>query len=111
MDLLKKQFEKIQQQLSGLSASQKMLTGSLVAIMVMTFLWWGRYAGTSEMEPVVNVSLSADDMTNVKRVLRAENIPFEVSGDRIMVNSERKEEAIAAMALEQVLPRDSSGSF
>ena len=52
MDLLKKQLEKIQQQLAGLSASQKMLTASLVAIMVMTFVWWGRYASTSEMEPV-----------------------------------------------------------
>ena len=55
MDVLKKQFDRIQQQLSGLSASQKMLTASLVAIMVMTFLWWGHYAGSSEMEPVVNV--------------------------------------------------------
>ena len=51
MDLLKKQLEKIQQQLTGLSASQKMLTASLVAIMVMTFVFWGRYASNSEMEP------------------------------------------------------------
>ncbi len=111
MDLLKKQLDRIQQQLAGLSASQKMLTFSLLAIMVMTFLWWGKYAGTSEMEPVINQSLTADDMTNVKRVLRAESIPFEVSGDRILVNTERKEEAIAALALEQALPRDSSGSL
>src|SRR5437763_16798802 len=101
MDLLKKQLEKIQQQLTGLSASQKMLTASLVAIMVMTFVWWGKYAGTSEMEPVVNQSLNADEMTNVKRVLRAENIEFQASGDRILVNAEKKEEAIAALALEQ----------
>ena len=53
MDLLKKQLEKIQQQLAGLSASQKMLTASLVAIMVMTFVFWGRYASNSEMEPVL----------------------------------------------------------
>ena len=44
MDLLKKQFDRIQQQLAGLNASQKMLTMSLLAIMVMTFLWWGKYA-------------------------------------------------------------------
>src|SRR4051812_14674339 len=111
MDLLKKQLERIQQQLSGLGASQKMLTASLVAIMVMTFVWWGKYAGTSEMEPVINQPLSAEEMTNVKRVLRAENIAFDASGDRILVNSEKKEEAIAALALEQVLPRDSAGSF
>ena len=56
-------------------------------------------------------ALTADDMNNVKRVLRREDIPFEVSGDKVMVNPERKEEAIAAMALEQVLPRDASGGF
>src|SRR3954465_6582533 len=100
MDLLKKQLERIQQQLSGLGASQKMLTASLVAIMVMTFLWWGRYAGTSEMEPVVNQSLGAEELQSVRRVLKAENIPFEASGDRIMVPAEKKEEAIAALALE-----------
>ena len=70
MDLLKKQFDRIQQQLAGLNASQKMLTFSLLAIMVMTFLWWGKYAGTSEMEPVVNQALNADEMASMKRVLR-----------------------------------------
>src|SRR2546430_10850114 len=111
MDLLKKQLEKIQQQLVGLSASQKMLTASLVAIMVMTFVWWGRYASTSEMEPVFNSALNADDLNNVKRVLRAEGIPFTPSGDQILVPSEKKDYAVAALAYEQVLPKDSTGSF
>jgi flagellar biosynthesis/type III secretory pathway M-ring protein FliF/YscJ len=111
MDLLKKQLEKIQQQLTGLSASQKMLTASLVAIMVMTFVWWGRYASTSEMEPVFNSALSADDLNNVKRVLRAEGIPFIPSGDQILVPSEKKDYAVAALAYEQVLPKDSTGTF
>src|SRR4051812_39711831 len=111
MDLIKKQLDRIQQQLAGLSASQKMLTASLVAIMVMTFVWWGRYAGSAEMEPVVNQSLGADEMQSVRRVLKAENIEFSAVGDRIMVPAEKKEEAIAALALENALPRDSSGSF
>jgi flagellar biosynthesis/type III secretory pathway M-ring protein FliF/YscJ len=111
MDLLKKQFDRIQQQLAGLSASQKMLTFSLVAIMVMTFLWWGKYAGTSEMEPVVNQSLTADEITNVKRVLSGANISYDVSGDHVLVNAEKKEEALAALAMEQALPRNSSGSL
>jgi flagellar biosynthesis/type III secretory pathway M-ring protein FliF/YscJ len=111
MDLLKKQLDRIQQQITGLSISQKMLTASLVAIMVMTFVWWGRYAGTSEMEPVVNQSLTPDDMQNVRRVLRAENINFDAQGDKILVPTEKKEEAIAALALQQALPRDSAGSY
>src|SRR3954451_24488648 len=111
MDALKAQLLRIQQQLAGLGASQKMLTASLVAIMVITFVWWGRYAGCAEMEPVVNQSLGADEMQSVRRVLKAENIEFSAVGDRIMVPAEKKEEAIAALALENALPRDSSGSF
>src|SRR3954471_5989725 len=111
MDVLKKQLERIQQQLTALSASQKMLTASLVAIMVITFLWWGRYAGNPELEPVINRSLTADDMINMKRVLQGQGVPVTVSGDQILVPADKKELAIAALAYEQVLPRDSQGSF
>ena len=52
-----------------------------------------------------------DLVDDIKRVLRAENIPFDASGDRILVNTERKEEAIAALALEQVLPRAERREF
>ena len=41
MDLFKSQLERIQKQLSALTPSQKMLTASMVAIMVMTLVWWG----------------------------------------------------------------------
>src|SRR4051812_40094503 len=111
MDVLKKQLERIQQQLNGLSASQKMLTASLVAIMVITFLWWGRYAGNPEMEPVINRSLTSEDMINMKRVLQAQGVPVTVSGDQILVPADKKDLAIAALAYESALPRDSSGSF
>ena len=54
MDFLKNQLARLQQQFNQLTASQKMLSVSLVAIMVMTLLWWGRYAGTevTVTEPV-----------------------------------------------------------
>ena len=54
MDFLKSQLDRIQQQLAGLNASQKMLTGSLIVIMVMTLFYWGRYAGSPEMEPLLD---------------------------------------------------------
>ena len=69
METLRAQLLKIQQQLSGLTVSQKMLTASLVAIMVMTIVWWARYAGTAEMEPVLDQSLSASDMGQIKAAL------------------------------------------
>ncbi len=111
MDTLKQQLAKIQQQLGGLSASQKMLTGALAAIMVMTFVWWGKYASTSEMEPVISQTLSAEDLQKVKQVLTSANIPFDTSGDKVLVPTEKKETAIAELAYAQALPKDSSGSY
>ena len=67
MDSLKTQFDRIQQQLAGLSASQKMLAACLVVIIVMTISWWGRYAAVPEMEPVVDRALSPEDLAVVRR--------------------------------------------
>ena len=67
MDFLKKQLDVIQQNLSGLNATQKMLTGALVVIMVLTMVMWGRYAGSAEMEPVLNQTLAEDDMARMSR--------------------------------------------
>ena len=44
MDFLKAQFTRIQEQLSGLTATQKMLVFCLLTIMVMTLMWWSHWA-------------------------------------------------------------------
>ncbi|HMO27103.1 MAG TPA: hypothetical protein PKB10_12630, partial [Tepidisphaeraceae bacterium] len=69
MDTLRQQLLRIQQQLNGLSASQKMLTASLLAIMVMTILWWARYAGTAAMEPLLDQSMTAEEIARIKPLL------------------------------------------
>ena len=111
MDVFKKQFEQIQKTLTSLTASQKMLVFALVVIMVMTLLYWGKYAGNSEMEPLFNATLTGDDLQKVTHVLETENIAFDPSGDKIMVPVEKKDYALAALAYQQALPKDSSGGF
>jgi flagellar biosynthesis/type III secretory pathway M-ring protein FliF/YscJ len=111
MDFLKGQLDKIQQQLGGLNASQKMLTGSLIAIMVMTLLWWGRYAGTSEMEPVLPQSFSATDVGKIQGHLRSIGITTKVEGDRVLVPADRRDEALAALALADVMPDNTQSGF
>lgn len=71
MDLFKAQFDRIQKQLAGLTASQKMLTATLVAIMVMTLVWWGHYAGEAEMEPVLDQSFTQEDIGRITNELTA----------------------------------------
>ncbi len=111
MDFLKGQLDKIQQQLGGLNASQKMLTGSLVAIMVMTLLWWGRYAGTSEMEPVLPQSFSPTDIGRVQAHLKSMGIPSTVDGDRVLVPADRRDDAIGSLAFAEILPENSANGF
>ena len=110
MDFLKGQLDKIQQQLGGLNASQKMLTGSLVAIMVMTLLWWGRYAGTAEMEPVLSQAFSAGDIGRAQMHLKSNGIPAKIEGDRILVPADKREEAVAALAFAGLMPLDSASA-
>src|SRR4029077_17318846 len=104
MDTIKAQLLRIQQQLSGLSASQKMLTASLLAIMVMTIVWWMRFAGTAEMEAVFDQSLPPAEMGQVQAALASANIPATVVGDRIMVPADRRVQAVAMLSYNQALP-------
>jgi flagellar biosynthesis/type III secretory pathway M-ring protein FliF/YscJ len=112
MDFLKNQFQRIQQQLSGLTATQKMLTGALVAIMVMTLLYWGRYAGTADMEPLFDQTLSASDLGNVQNRLALKGVKTTTgSGGQILVPSDRKMEILADLAYAKAMPRISDSGF
>jgi flagellar biosynthesis/type III secretory pathway M-ring protein FliF/YscJ len=106
METLKAQLLKIQQQLGGLTISQKMLTASLVAIMVMTIVWWAHYAGTSETEPVLDQALSAADMGRIQQSLTQGGIPAKIVNDRVVVPAERKLEAVALLAYSDALPNN-----
>src|SRR5436190_9466663 len=112
MDFLKNQAQKIQQQLAGLTASQKMLTAALVVIMVMTLLYWGRYAGTAEMEPLLDQAFNPQDVSRITAQLKAKGISYSVSGpDRILVSADRKMEALADLAYARLLPRNTETGF
>jgi flagellar biosynthesis/type III secretory pathway M-ring protein FliF/YscJ len=112
MDFFKNQVVRFQQQFSQLSASQKMLTMALLVIMGMTLMWWGRYAGTSEMESLLgDQEIAAEDFHRIEDTLRARSIPFTPNGTRIMVSAERRFDAFAALGADQVLPKDTSAAF
>jgi flagellar biosynthesis/type III secretory pathway M-ring protein FliF/YscJ len=111
MDAIRQQLLRIQQQLGGLSVSQKMLTGSLVVIMIMTMFYWARYAGTSEMVALLDQSLSAEEISTIKSSLASKSISYSVSGDRIMVPADKLFEIIADLGYAQLLPRDMKDSF
>jgi flagellar biosynthesis/type III secretory pathway M-ring protein FliF/YscJ len=111
MDMLKAQFARIQQQLAGLTATQRMLTASLVAIMILTMMLWGRYATTSDTVPVINTSFDEQAIVQATMKLKGEGIDASVSGDRILVPADKQEQALDILAFEQLLPADSKEGF
>jgi flagellar biosynthesis/type III secretory pathway M-ring protein FliF/YscJ len=111
MDFVKAQLARIQQQLEGLSASQRMLTVALLAIMVGTLLWWAKYAGEPEMEPVLNQSMAAEEITAIKNQLDRRGIRAVVSGDKVLVPADRKFEALAELGESRALPVDTRTGF
>jgi flagellar biosynthesis/type III secretory pathway M-ring protein FliF/YscJ len=111
MDLFKAQFEKIQRQLAGLSASQKMLTGTLVAIMVMTLLWWGHYAADPEMEPLLSQSASLEELAKAKAALATAGINATLTNNQLMVASDMKLQAYSTLAYAHAVPNEGKDSF
>lgn len=111
MDAIKQQLLRIQQFLAGLSASQKMLTFSLLAIMVLTLMYWAKYASTAEMEPLLDQALSAEEISPIKSAIAAKGISYSVNGDRILVPADRKFEILADLSYAQLLPSDMKGGF
>jgi flagellar biosynthesis/type III secretory pathway M-ring protein FliF/YscJ len=111
MDILKQQFARIQEQFAGLSATQRMLAASLVAIMVLTVMLWGRYATTADMVPVLNSSFDDQSIIPATMALKGEDIDCQVSGDRILVPADKHDQALAVLSFNQLLPSDSKGGF
>jgi len=112
MDFLKAQFTRISEQLAGLSATQKMLVFSLVTIMVMTLIFWSRWAGEPEMSPILgDQPLSQEDLGQISTSLETQSIPYKVVGDKIYVPADRKLEIMAVLGYSQALPRDFNSGF
>jgi flagellar biosynthesis/type III secretory pathway M-ring protein FliF/YscJ len=111
MDFLRSQLLRVQQQVGELSASQKMLTATLVTIMVMTLVLWTNYSSKSEMEPLLDQSLTQEDITKIRDHLSARQIKYSVVGDRVLVPSDRRSEIIADLGYSKLLPRNTSAAF
>jgi flagellar biosynthesis/type III secretory pathway M-ring protein FliF/YscJ len=111
MEFLKSQITRIQEQLAGLSATQKMLVVSLLTIMVMTLLWWAPWAAEPEMSPLLDQSLSQDELGQIETTLGIQSIPYKTVGDKVYVPAEKKMDAMAILGYSQALPRNFDHGF
>lgn len=112
MDFLKSQLDRIQQQLGGLTATQKMLTAALVAVMVLTLLYWGKYAGQAEMEPLLSQALADEDLTRITRQLDGLGVEHQVSPDKkILVAADRRMKILSSLGFADALPKNTANGF
>src|SRR5688500_16482950 len=111
MDFLKAQLARIQQQLGGLSASQKMLAGSLVVIMVMTLFWWSTYAGRSETAILLDQPMTPDEIQPIIGHLEARGVKYTTAGDRIRVPADQRSALIAGLLYADLMPADTNKAF
>lgn len=112
MDVLRQQWLRIQQQLAGLTLSQRMLAASLVALVVLVMMYWGRWAATPERVAVLEQSFAPEQAARVIAELERQGIRASLSGDgRVMVPADRQMQAFAAVAYNGMLPRDSQAAI
>lgn len=111
MDRIKQQVDQLQQQLAGLSASQKMLTATLVAIMIATVIWWTRYAATGEMVAVIDQALTVDEIGEMSSLLDRRRVDYVIDGDRLLVTAAERDRAFALLSAGRALPSDTTDHF
>jgi len=112
MDALKAQFERIRQQLSALTGTQKMLVAALVAIMVLTMLYWGKYAQNAEMVSILGEqTLAEEDIGPIDKQLELAGVQHTVVSGKIMVPADRQAELLANLMFARVLPSDTHSAF
>ncbi len=111
MDIVKAQLDRIKQQLAGLTATQRMLVGTLVTIMGFTLYYAVHFSSSSDMSPVLDQSLSDDSIARMATELQGHGIPYSVSGGRVLVPTDRKMEAVAELMYARVLPHENQSAF
>jgi flagellar biosynthesis/type III secretory pathway M-ring protein FliF/YscJ len=111
MDAFKAQFERIRQQLAALSATQKMLVAALIAVMVLTVLYLGRYASNAEMVPVLDQTLDESDIGPITQQLKLSGVNYTVSTGKVLVPADRQSEILADLMFARVLPADTHSAF
>src|SRR6267143_2882615 len=103
MGFFKTQLARVQEQFAQLTASQKMLAAALAVITVMSLYHWTTFAGKSEMEPLFNAPMGADQTAAAVSHLQGRGINAKLIGDRINVSADQKQEAWGVLAFARLL--------
>lgn len=110
MDQLRRALSTIGASLGQLTATQKMLIGSLVVIALMALFVVSQYAGTARWVELLPGAAPADQQKTVA-FLETANIAYKPEAGKIMVRPEDRRTAIAVLGEAGKLPSDTSVLF
>lgn len=110
MEQLRRAFKTIGIALGQLTATQKLLIGSLVIIALMALFVVSQYAGTRRWVELLPGAAPADQQKSVA-FLETANIAYTQQAGKVMVRPEDRRTAIAALGEAGKLPSDTSLLF
>lgn len=110
MGQLRQVLNTIEAQLTRLTASQKLLIGSLAVVMLMTLFLVSQYAGGKQFVELLP-GATAEQQQQALELLQVNNIPHRMDNGRLMVVVASKHYALAQLSQGGALPADSSLLF
>ena len=111
MEFVKRWMAQIQSQLADVPVSTKMLFGALSVIMLSAIILVVVYASSAKYVVLLDQSMTADRISQIRMVLARNGVDMKVSGDRVLVSEESADLARALVAGESLLPQDTSDAF
>jgi flagellar M-ring protein FliF len=110
MDFLRRSLSQIQTQLSGLTVSQKLLTGLLLLIMVATAFFTVANSAKPTMVVLIDQPMSAQDINKAEMALAGKHT-YKVEGDKILVPADEAYAIRGELFAAQALPSDTTMAF
>jgi flagellar M-ring protein FliF len=109
MNLLKSQWERISQQLGALSATQRLIVGLLMAVLVLTLMYTYKYVGQQELVSVLNQPTSPEERSRMAEALKAAGETVTIGADgTLKIAPDRQYAAMALLGTAKALPSDIS---
>lgn len=97
MEQVRNVLASVRKHLGGLNATQKLLIGSLIVILLMTLLLVSQYAGTAEMVELLP-GATPEQQRQAAAFLASSNIPHkETSGGALLVPVDQRRAVQAQM--------------
>lgn len=113
MEFLSAQGRQIAEQLRGMSISQRIAIGLLVVVVVGGM--WGmiKWGTDPDWTPLLDQSLTSEEIARVQSELRLAGVPTRVQGDRVQIqgDDESRQRAQAMLSERGALPADTSLAY